>query len=286
MAAVQIARGIGAKVLATANPAKWAIVRAMGVEVVANSRNVEFTQAFRDATAGRGVDVVLNSLAGEFVDASLSLLGAGGRFLEMGKTDIRSSETIARTHPGVTYRAFDLWEAGPERIREMLAAIVAGFEAGELRPLPMRCFAIQDAEAAFRFMAQARHTGKIALLAAPKRQLSPQSTVLVTGGLGALGLRMARWLWEQHRIAHPGFGAKGAEGDPKPQMLHLMLVGRSTPTADKIAEIERLRSEGALVTVAQVDVADAQALGRSWIRFRQTVPCGESFMPRVCATME
>ncbi len=242
MAAVQIATQIGAKILATASPSKWSVVRAMGVEHVASSRNIEFAEAFRDVSAGRGVDVVLNALTGEFVDAGLSLLRAGGRFLEMGKTDIQPSETIAHNHPGVTYRAFDLWEAGPERIREMLAAIVAGFESGALHPLPVRCFPIQEAQAAFRFMAQARHIGKIALFAAPAQTGFSRGTVLVTGGLGALGLRVARWLWERYRIAN------------------LVLVGRSGPTEETSAEIERLRSEGAVVTIARVDVSDAPAV--------------------------
>ena len=62
---------------------------------------------------------MLNSLAGEFVDASLGLLPRGGRFLEMGKTDIRDAARVAAEHPGVAYRAFDLDEAGPEAIASM-----------------------------------------------------------------------------------------------------------------------------------------------------------------------
>jgi hypothetical protein len=83
------------------------------------------------------MDVVLNSLAGEFVDASLELLPSGGRFLEMGKTDIREAAEIAAVHPGVAYRAYDLPEAGPERMGEMLAETLALLEAGELRHSPV-----------------------------------------------------------------------------------------------------------------------------------------------------
>ena len=82
----------------------------------------EFERRFLAATGGRGLDVVLDSLAGEFVDASLRLLPRGGRFLEMGKTDIRDAGEVAAEHPGVRYQAFDLFEAGPDRIGEMLAA--------------------------------------------------------------------------------------------------------------------------------------------------------------------
>jgi len=71
------------------------------------------------------VDVVIDSLSGDFVDASLRLVAAGGVFLEMGKTDIRDPETVDRDHPGVRYRAFDLFEAGPERIAQMLDELAA-----------------------------------------------------------------------------------------------------------------------------------------------------------------
>ena len=79
MAAVQIARYIGAEVFATAHPDKWGTLAGLGIDDrhVASSRSLEFAAAF----AGEGVDVVLNSLSGEFVDASLGLLGEGGRFV-------------------------------------------------------------------------------------------------------------------------------------------------------------------------------------------------------------
>ncbi|WP_437917387.1 SDR family NAD(P)-dependent oxidoreductase [Sorangium sp. So ce302] len=239
MAAVQVAQWLGAEVLATASPSKWGVVRAMGVERVESSRTLAFADAYRTA----GVDVVLNALAGEFVDASLSLLSAGGRFLEMGKTDIRSAEAVGAAHPGVMYRAFDLLEVEPDRIQQMFRRVSEGFAAGWLRPLPVRAFAVTEAEAALRFMAQARHTGKIVLLPAPKAALiAAQSTVLITGGLGALGLHVARWLWQEHGVQH------------------LVLAGRRAPEGAQRAAVEALREAGARVTVVQADVADAAAV--------------------------
>ncbi|MEK8173352.1 zinc-binding dehydrogenase [Streptomyces sp. M19] len=131
-AAVQIARHLGAEVFATASPAKWDVVRSSGVadDHLATSREPGFRGAFLDATGGAGVDVVLNSLAGEFVDASLDLLPRGGRFVEMGKADIRDADAVAAERPGVAYRAFDLWEAGPERLGELLSEILALFRQG------------------------------------------------------------------------------------------------------------------------------------------------------------
>jgi NADPH:quinone reductase-like Zn-dependent oxidoreductase len=122
---VQLARHFGAEVFATASAPKWDAVRALGVpdDRIASSRDLGFRQAFLDATDGDGVDVILDALAGEFVDASLELLPRGGRFIEMGKTDIRDPEVVAREHAGVRYRSYDLLEAGPERIQEMLLEI-------------------------------------------------------------------------------------------------------------------------------------------------------------------
>ena len=118
MAAVQLCRHWGAEVFATASRGKWDTLRAMGFDDahIGDSRTLEFEEKFLAATGGAGVDVVLNSLAGDFLDASLRLLVRGGRFIEMGKTDLRDPGTVADEHPGVKYRAFDLMEAGPDHI--------------------------------------------------------------------------------------------------------------------------------------------------------------------------
>ncbi|OEV06458.1 zinc-binding dehydrogenase, partial [Streptomyces oceani] len=102
-AAVQLGRHLGAEVFGTASVGKWDALRAAGLdeEHIASSRDLDFEDAFLGVTGGRGMDVVLDSLAREFVDASLRLLPRGGRFLEMGKTDIREPEKVAVDHEGV-----------------------------------------------------------------------------------------------------------------------------------------------------------------------------------------
>ncbi|AUX29428.1 MULTISPECIES: non-ribosomal peptide synthetase/type I polyketide synthase [Sorangium] len=242
MAAVQIAQWLGAEVLATASPPKWAAVRGMGVRHVASSRTLAFVDDCRAATQGAGVDVVLNSLSGAFVDASAALLSPNGRFLELGRTDVRSAAAMTAAYPGISYRVLDVCDVGPDHIQQMLRDIAGGLASGHLRPLPVRSFATTDAESAFRWMAQARHTGKVALLpapVAPAPAVPASSTVLITGGLGALGLHVARWLWEEHHVQH------------------LVLAGRRAPEGDRLAAVEALRAAGARVTVAQADVADA-----------------------------
>jgi thioester reductase-like protein len=239
MAACQIARWLGAEVLATASPTKWGALRARGIEHVSSSRDLRFADDFRSIGP---VDVVLNSLTGDFVDASLSLLSPTGRFIEMGKADVRDDSTLAITHPGVSYRAFDLADAGPTRIAEMFATIAQGFAEQALSALPIRTFPISDAALAFRFMAQARHVGKIVLLPIPR--LSVAGTVLITGGVGALGLEVASML-----------ARRGVE--------HLVLCSRrgldGAGAADAILSLERL---GAKVTVAAIDVANRAAVER------------------------
>ncbi|MBO0881115.1 MAG: SDR family NAD(P)-dependent oxidoreductase, partial [Mycobacterium sp.] len=165
MAAVQLAHHWGARVLATASEPKQAAVIAAGVAAqdVSGSRTVEFADRFLDLTDGRGADVVLDALAGEFVDASLRLLPRGGRFVEMGKADIRDPQVVAVEHPGVVYQAFDLMDAGPDRLAAILSEVMGLFADGDLRPLPLRAWPIQRAGEALRYFSQARHIGKLAL---------------------------------------------------------------------------------------------------------------------------
>ncbi|MER7008813.1 type I polyketide synthase, partial [Dactylosporangium sp. NPDC000555] len=240
MAATQLARHYGLEVYATASPAKWDTLRAMGYPAthIASSRTLDFEQAF----AG-GVDVVLNSLAGDYVDASLRLLGDGGRFIEMGKTDIRDAAEVAAVHPGVRYAAFDVMDPGPDYVHSMLRDLLELAEQGVVTPLRMTAFDIRQAPAAFRYLSQARHTGKVVLtLPTP---FDTRGTALVTGATGTLGGHIARHLVTRHGVRN------------------LLLVSRQGPrhpsAAALTAELEGL---GAHVTLAAADTGDAKALRR------------------------
>lgn len=147
MAAVQLARHVGAEIYATAGRAKWPALRALGLddEHLASSRDLDFAPKFLTSTAGRGVDVVLNSLAHAFVDASLRLLPHGGHFTEMGKTDIRDPQQIAADHPGVRYQAFDLYEAGPDALQDMFRCVMDLFTDGHLHLNPVAVRDVRDA---------------------------------------------------------------------------------------------------------------------------------------------
>ncbi|MEU3170369.1 SDR family NAD(P)-dependent oxidoreductase, partial [Streptosporangium sp. NPDC006930] len=239
MAAIQLAQRLGVEVFATASPAKWDVLRSMGIpdDHIASSRTLEFEERFGAVCGERGIDVVLNSLTGEFIDASARLLRPGGRFIELGKLDIRDQESF----PGLKYHWFDVADAGPERLRQMLNELVKLFAAGELRPLPVTAWDVRRGREAFRFMSQARHTGKIVLTM--PRVWDPQGTVLITGGTGGLGAEVAR-----HLVAERG-------------VRHLLLVSRRGLEAPGAVELQgELIAHGVEVTVAACDMADRDAV--------------------------
>ena len=242
LAAVGLARRAGAEVFATAgSPEKRAFLRSLGVAHVMDSRSTRFAQQIREETAGAGVDVVLNSLTGDFIDKSFSLLRAGGRFVEIGKTDIRDAERVAKAAPGVAYTVLDLGTAcrdEPAAARASFAEIMSAMDAGDLKPLPRKVFGMTGVRDAFRFMAQARHIGKVVVLHAPPAgAFRGSATYLITGGAGGLGLTVARSMVER--------GAR-----------HLILVGRSGASAEAQVALAELERAGAVVTVVRADVAD------------------------------
>ncbi|WP_436764123.1 SDR family NAD(P)-dependent oxidoreductase [Streptosporangium sp. V21-05] len=237
MAAVQLARHWEVEVYGTASPGKWGTLRGQGLDDdhIASTRTLDFEAEFP------AVDVVLNSLAHEFTDASLRSLADGGRFIELGKTDKRDPADVAAAHPGVTYEAFDLFEVDPDRIAEILDVLAALFDEGAILPLPVTVRDARHAHHALRHLGQARHTGKLAVTL-PAR-LDPAGTVLVTGGTGTLGALTARHLVTRHGVRH------------------LLLAGRSGPDAPGAAELRaELTALGAEVRIAAADVADRAAL--------------------------
>ncbi|MGW3572271.1 SDR family NAD(P)-dependent oxidoreductase, partial [Streptomyces sp. NPDC000941] len=239
MAAIQLARHLGAEVFATASEGKWDALRSLGIpdDHIASSRTTDFEERFLEVTGGRGVDVVLNSLAGEFIDASARLLCPGGRFVEMGKLDIRDADSFT----DATYLWFDLLDAGPDRLQSMLVELMELFEAGALRPLPVTAWDVRRARDAFRFMSQAKHTGKIVLTM--PREWDPEGTVLITGGTGGLGSVLARHVVTGHGVRR------------------LLLTSRRGLDAPGAVELRAELAElGAEVSVVACDVAGRDAV--------------------------
>jgi NADPH:quinone reductase-like Zn-dependent oxidoreductase/acyl carrier protein len=244
LAAVHLARRAGAEVFATAGSEdKRTYLASLGVQHVMNSRTLEFADQIRTLTGGRGVDVVLNSLSGDFIARGFDALSEDGVFLEIGKSGW-TREQVERLGKKLRYHVID-WSVDarehPTLIRSMLANVLQLVARGELPHLPRTEFPIAAAQDAFRFMAQARHTGKVLVtLAKPTGPMGPlareDATYLVTGGLSGLGLLSAEWLADN--------GAR-----------HLVLMGRRPPSEQARRALNTLEQKGITVSVVLGDVS-------------------------------
>jgi acyl transferase domain-containing protein/surfactin synthase thioesterase subunit/acyl carrier protein len=253
LAAIQIAQRAGAEVFATVSSAeKRALMHDLGVRHVFNSRSLDFKDKVLEATGGQGVDIVLNSLAGDFIPASLSLLREGGRFMEIGKTGILTEAEARALKPGVVYQAIALDQLAqdePALIQEMLTGLLRDFESGALRSIPIQTYPLEEAVDAFRFMAQGKHIGKIVLTRPGPIELNPEGAYVITGGLGGIGLKLAHWAI-----------SRGARG--------IVLVGRSAPSERVLSSLDLLRALGARVVFERADVSSKTSLAAALSRVR------------------
>jgi NADPH:quinone reductase-like Zn-dependent oxidoreductase/NADP-dependent 3-hydroxy acid dehydrogenase YdfG/acyl carrier protein len=262
IAAIQIAKWCGAEIYATAgSDEKRDFLRLMGVEHIFDSRSLAFADDILAVTDGRGVDVVLNSLAGEAINRNLRVLKPFGRFLELGKRDFYQNTKIGLRpfRNNISYFGIDadqLMSERPQLTRRLFGEMMALFRAGILSPLPYRAFDANEVVEAFRYMQQARQIGKIVVtyrtpiqgvVTAPVSQppalaLAAEASYLVTGGLSGFGLRSAQWLVE-----------KGAR--------HLVLLGRRGAATEEAQPLLALwREQGIEVQALACDITDAAQL--------------------------
>jgi len=270
LAAIQIAKLKGARILATAGSEdKRRLLREAGIEHVFNSRDTSWAEGVRAATQGCGVDVVLNSLTGAAISLGLDVLAEDGRFIEVGKKDIYGGRTLslAPFKKGISIAAVDLaglMERRPERFARLFRALWQHIASAELSPLPTLPYTFAQAPEALRAMSRGEHVGKFVLTqpqsvqhvvpeALPAGRFRDEATYLITGGLGALGLSLARFMLER--------GARS-----------LLLLGRREPSVEAKATLAELEASGARVTVRAVDVADAAALGACLDEARANLP--------------
>jgi NADPH:quinone reductase-like Zn-dependent oxidoreductase/acyl carrier protein len=262
MAAIQIAHHLGAEVIASAgSPVKRALLETLGVRHVIDSRRGDFAEAVMELTGRRGVDVVLNALAGEAIPMGLSCLAEFGRFIEIGKRDIYQNSRIPlwnlRRNASFHVVAMDAVFRGDEVLtRELLEELAGLVESGALGPLPYRSFPASRIDAAFRLMAGGKHIGKV-VVAFPEAFVSrrgeplakpfairPDGCYLITGAFGGFGKVLAQWL------------VKGGA-------RHLVLSSRSgaaTPEAE--AFVESLRDQGVEIRIVRADAGSAQDVTR------------------------
>ena len=259
LAAIQLVQAAGAEVFATASAPKQPYLRSLGVEHIFDSRQTAFGKEILEATNGEGVDVVLNSLTGEgFIDASLSCLKNGGRFVELARRDILSEEEMAAVRPDVAYDILELdvlKKTDPAWVGRVLRDVMARLSSGELKTITHSRWPLAEAGAALSFMRAARHIGKIVVTTPPtlKDRLRQDRTYLVTGGLGGIGCAVANWL------ADRGAGA-------------IALNGRRAPDTEAEEVIHKLRERGVKVQVELADVTDADAIDEMLARIDETLP--------------
>ena len=259
LAAIQLAQAMGAEVYATASAPKQAYLRSLGVKHIFDSRQTDFGSQILKATGGAGVHVVLNSLTSEgFIEASLSCLAHGGRFVELARVGIFSEAEMAAARPDVAYAILELdtlKEHDPARPGGALRRVMAQLADGQLTPLVHSRWPLTEAGAAMDFMRAARHTGKIVLTASPieRGKLREDRTYLVTGGLGGIGCALANWL------ADRGAGA-------------IVLNGRRDPDPEAVATIEALQKRGVKITVELADVTDSAAVDAMLTRIDESLP--------------
>lgn len=262
IAAIQIAKWCGAEVFATAgSDEKRDFLRLLGVDRVFDSRSLAFADEILAATGNAGVDVVLNSLAGEVINRNFRVLRPFGRFLELGKRDFYENTKVGLRpfRNNISYFGIDadqLMQNRPELTRKLFHEVMDLFVQGVLHPLPYQIFEADEVIDAFRCMQQARHIGKIVVtyrneitavhaekkLTDRRLDLAAGGSWLVTGGLSGFGLRTAQWLAERG-------------------VRHLILISRSGPVTDEARRaIEVMQGDGVRILATACDVTDRNAL--------------------------
>jgi len=270
LAAIQVARRLGARVLATAGThAKRQYLSAHGIADVFDSRDLSWGDGVRAATDGKGVNVVLNSLTGAALAMGLEVVAEDGRFIEVGKRDIYGGGVLrlAAFKKAISLTAVDL--AGliarrPERFARSFAAAWGHVCSAAFSPLPVTHRRFSEAASALAAMARGEHIGKLVLTGpATVRNIAPEAmldgrlrgdaTYVISGGLGALGMSLAEYMAER------GAGA-------------LALIARTAPGPDATRRIAALRARGVRVETLALDVADAGAVDHALDRVRRTMP--------------
>lgn len=259
LAAVQLALQAGAEVFGTAgSDEKREYLKSIGVHHVLNSRTLDYADEIRTLTNGQGVNVILNSLSGEFIERSVSVLAEKGCFVEIGKRDIWSHEQMQSARPDVAYHIIDpiYFLENPDVVQAIFSDLRGDFNAGRLQPIPMQIFPMRSIVGAFRHMAQAKHIGRVIITqeySTPALPISKDATYLVTGGLRGLGLVVARWLAEQ------GAG-------------HLALLGRNAASVEAAETLREIEAMGVQVSVLQADVSQQADLQQVLSTIDRTMP--------------
>lgn len=275
-AAIQFAQLIGAEIFATVGSAakRQLLIERYNIpeDHIFSTRSRTFKHGILRLTDDKGVDVVLNSLSGEWLNDSWECVARLGTFVEIGKTDIykRNHLSMAPFDRSITFSAVDLvvlFETQIERMNDEFQTVMAMFESGNLKPVaPVTSIPISSIEEAFRLIASRKHTGKVvveaesdalvkAVIAKPEPlQLDPSGAYVVAGGLGDLGKRICRLL-----ASH---GAKHV----------VTLSRRDLPDDDRQAFEAEISQLGGVLHIVKCDIIDESSMTEAAIICQESLP--------------
>ncbi|KKY36228.1 putative polyketide synthase [Diaporthe ampelina] len=258
MAAIRIAQMVGAEIYCTVGTEEKIdfLTSNFGIprHRIFNSRDASFLPGVKQATAGRGVDVVLNALSGELLHASWDCVAACGTFVEIGRRDLVGQGKLAMEGflSNRSFVGFDLSHLGEERplvAGGLLRRTVEFYQQGHIGPVsPLKTFSARTISEPFRSMQKGDHIGKLVVSVPQDPADLPSETgrdelclesdgaYLFVGGLGGLGRSITTWLVE-----------KGAG--------HLVFFSRSAgQVRDDDPFVRELQSLGCTVTRVSGDV--------------------------------
>ncbi|CAL8109977.1 unnamed protein product [Orchesella dallaii] len=250
LCAIQLAQQVGADIIATAGSVrKRNFLRNLGIQHVFHSRTTEFGKQILEVTNGKGVDIVLNSITGEgFKEASLGALAKKGRFIEMSKLNVWGHEEVDVLRPDVFYAIVDLTTLKKPDFEKFSETLRQYLSSSTIRPLPYERFDAVNIRGALNYLQKAKHIGKIVCVMPEVKVVNskfttttplfnPESTYLVTGGLGGIGFEVVKWILR-----------KGGK--------HVAIASRSAPFPDLESKIQEWNANGAHIQAFSVDVGD------------------------------
>lgn len=268
LSAIMIAKYFGATIIATAGSRrKRAYLRSLGIQHVFHSRNTEYGDEILKVTEGRGVDIVLNSLTGPgFIEASIKACAQNARFVEMSKLNIWTEEQVHELRKDVQYTVADLSSLKEEEWKNLMEEMKKCIKKDFVKPIPYTRFDALSIRQALGYLQKAKHIGKVVCIMpdeklsvkdiqqsqSPKTNLfNDRSTYLITGGLGGIGLEVAKFMMNS--------GAK-----------YLILASRSPPKPEIESSIKLWNEGGNKVEAWQVDVGDFEQVRQMLEKLRGT----------------
>ncbi|KAJ6109226.1 hypothetical protein N7486_001460 [Penicillium sp. IBT 16267x] len=275
-ASIIIAQKIGAKIFATVGSVekKKFLMKTYDLkeENIFYSRDTSFSRGILNATDGEGVDVAVNSLSGDALQATFECVAPFGRFIELGKRDISLNSRLEMAHfnKNVTFSSVDLGfvrEKNPELTRRLMREAFYTFISTNAQSRwPITVMPVSEVENGLRALQGGQVIGKLVVEMTddakvkvhPARKaeklLRADGTYIVVGGTSGIGLDLASWMPQ-----------KGAQ--------HIVLVSRSGASTEAARQtIQDLTCQGVTVEVCRCDISDSQSVEQNMIPLLSRLP--------------